>query len=127
LLPTKHRPPLDGDATDHGGGHQRAAENRDHRRALGEHDPLRRAMRTRSKVAFRYRDGDGIASERTVRPLSLAFFGATWLLAAWCELRADFRSFRPDRMTAARVLSERFRPEPGKTLADFRARQAVAD
>ena len=80
---------------------------------------LRRAVRGQIKVRFRYTDVLGRASERTVRPLSLAYFGPVWVLAAWCELRVDFRTFRLDRMEGFEVTGERFRPEPGKTLHDF--------
>jgi predicted DNA-binding transcriptional regulator YafY len=80
---------------------------------------LRLALRRRLKVYFRYRDGEERASARTVRPLALSFYGPSWLLAAWCELRQDFRSFRLDRMAELEVLDERFRPEPGKMLHDF--------
>ena len=59
---------------------------------------LRRAVRGQIKVHFRYSDVLARASERTVRPLSLAYFGPVWVLAAWCELRDDFRTFRLDRM-----------------------------
>jgi predicted DNA-binding transcriptional regulator YafY len=58
-------------------------------------------------------------SERTVRPLSLAFFGPVWLMAAWCELREDFRTFRLDRIDDLEVGGERFKTERGKTLNDF--------
>ena len=80
---------------------------------------LRRAVRGQIKVHFRYTDVLGRASERTVRPLSLAYFGPVWVLAAWCELRVDFRTFRLDRMEGFEVTPARFRPEPGKTLHDF--------
>lgn len=80
---------------------------------------LRQALRRQLKVRFRYRDGEGQKSERTVRPLSLAYYGPVWLLAAWCELREDFRSFRLDRIDDFRVEPDRFRAEPGKTLNDF--------
>jgi predicted DNA-binding transcriptional regulator YafY len=80
---------------------------------------LRHALRRRLKIHFDYRDGDERASTRTVRPLALSFYGPAWLLAAWCELRSDFRSFRLDRMAGLEVLDERFRPEPGKTVQDF--------
>jgi predicted DNA-binding transcriptional regulator YafY len=80
---------------------------------------LRRAVRNRSKVHFAYADVLGRTSERTVRPLSLAYFGPVWVLAAWCELREDFRTFRLDRMQEFRVTDARFRPEPGRTLNDF--------
>ena len=80
---------------------------------------LRRALRNLLKVHFRYRDAASEASERTVRPLCLAYFGPVWLLSAWCELRDDFRTFRIDRIEGFDVPGERFRPESGKTLHDF--------
>jgi predicted DNA-binding transcriptional regulator YafY len=80
---------------------------------------LRRAIRERRKVAFRYRAQLGKNSSRLVRPLLLAFYGPVWLLAAWCETRKDFRVFRLDRMSNMAVRDERFRAERGKTAADF--------
>jgi predicted DNA-binding transcriptional regulator YafY len=80
---------------------------------------LRRALRSQLKVHFRYRNALGEASERTVRPLCLAYFGPVWLLAAWCELRTDFRTFRLDRIDGFEVQADRFRVEPGKALHDF--------
>lgn len=80
---------------------------------------LRGALRSQLKVHFRYTDYAGRQTVRTVRPLSLAYFGPIWLLAAWCELRDDFRTFRLDRIDDFEVLQERFRVEPGKTLQEF--------
>jgi predicted DNA-binding transcriptional regulator YafY len=80
---------------------------------------LRRAVRGQTKVHFCYTDVLGQPSERTVRPLSLAYFGPVWVLAAWCELRTDFRTFRLDRIEGFTATAERFRPESGKTLHDF--------
>lgn len=80
---------------------------------------LRRALRNQLKVHFRYCDAHAEASERTVRPLCLAYFGPVWMLSAWCELREDFRTFRLDRIEGFEVLPSRFRQEPGKTLHDF--------
>jgi predicted DNA-binding transcriptional regulator YafY len=80
---------------------------------------LRRALRRRLKVHLHYRDSEDRASARVVRPLALFFYGPVWLLAAWCELREDFRSFRLDRMSELHVLDERFRLERGKTIQDF--------
>ena len=85
---------------------------------------LRRAVRDKRKIRFGYRDGEDRPTERYVRPLALAFFGPVWLLAAWCELRQDFRVFRLDRMSGLRVLDEPFRAERGKTARDFLARDA---
>jgi predicted DNA-binding transcriptional regulator YafY len=80
---------------------------------------LRRAVRGRLKLAFTYRDGTGIATHRTVRPLLISFFGPVWTLTCWCELRQDFRTFRLDRVTELNVLDQAFRPEPGRTLHDY--------
>jgi predicted DNA-binding transcriptional regulator YafY len=85
-------------------------------------EPLRRAAEGRRLVRLRYRDLKDAESERRVRPLGCFFWSEVWTLAAWCELREDFRNFRIDRITALDVLDERFRDEPGRTLADlFRA------
>jgi predicted DNA-binding transcriptional regulator YafY len=80
---------------------------------------LRRAVNGRLKVRFHYRDLKDRGTERTVRPLALAFYGPVWLLASWCELRQDFRSFRFDRISDLTVLRETFPPERGKTIQDF--------
>jgi predicted DNA-binding transcriptional regulator YafY len=80
---------------------------------------LRRAVNGRLKVRFHYRDLKDRDSERTVRPLALAFYGPIWLLASWCELRQDFRSFRFDRISELTILNETFPAERGKTIQDF--------
>ncbi len=80
---------------------------------------LREAVQARDKVFIHYRDLGDKASERTLRPLGCFYWGKVWTLAAWCEHRNDFRSFRVDRVTYVRRLDERFRDEPGRTLADL--------
>lgn len=79
---------------------------------------LRRAIRERRRVHFAYVDAKGDPSTRTIHPLGMYFFGPIWLVAAWCELRDDFRAFRPDRMRDLSV-REPFAPEPGRSLQDF--------
>lgn len=83
---------------------------------------LRAAVRDRAKLWIHYRDEKGSETRRVLRPLALAFYSPVWLLVAWCELRADFRTFRADRILALETLPERFAPEPGRTLADYLAR-----
>lgn len=83
---------------------------------------LRRALREKRKLRCAYTDGVGERTERVVRPLSLAYFGPVWMLAAWCELRVDFRVFRLDRIDGFAVLDDHFKPEPGKSLTEFLSR-----
>ncbi len=82
-------------------------------------EQLRLAAEARHVVRLVYLDLKGERSERRLRPLGSFFWGQVWTLAAWCELRQAFRSFRVDRIEALEVLDERFRDEPGKTLPDL--------
>jgi predicted DNA-binding transcriptional regulator YafY len=80
---------------------------------------IRPAIEARRKVWLHYRDVNEAETERLVRPLGLFFWGYTWSLTAWCELRADFRSFRLDRIVEFRILEDAFQDEPGRTLEDY--------
>jgi predicted DNA-binding transcriptional regulator YafY len=82
---------------------------------------LRQAVRNLSKVKFNYQRADGEKSVRTVHPLGLAYWGRTWTLVAWCELRDEFRHFRLDRMSNLIESGDTFMPQQGRTLEDFLA------
>jgi len=85
-------------------------------------DQMREAINGRRLLRFEYVRQDGESSTRDVRPLALYFWGSVWTLAAWCELRDDFRSFRVDRISNPALLDGTFVEEPGKTLEDFISR-----
>ena len=80
---------------------------------------LRDAASARRRIRFDYADAKGAATTRTARPLACYHWESVWTLAAWCEQRDAFRSFRVDRMRTLDVLDEVFRDEPGRTLPDF--------
>ncbi|MBI5815490.1 MAG: YafY family transcriptional regulator [Nitrospinae bacterium] len=88
-------------------------------------DVLHSAINGSQRVALRYSDEKGAGSRRVIRPLGLYFWGKVWTLAAWCELRKDFRTFRVDRILSATVRKEVFKDEKGKTLEDFLKRAWV--
>ena len=79
---------------------------------------VREAIRSSRRLRFAYSDEAQRRSVRTVRPLAVAFWGKTWTMASWCELRSDFRSFRIDRLEAVE-LGDGYTPEAGRTLDDF--------
>ena len=81
--------------------------------------PVRTALSEQKKLRIAYERADGGKSRRTVWPLGTFFWGRSWTLAAWCELREDFRNFRLDRMQAVEVLGDCFDPEPGRSLRDY--------
>jgi predicted DNA-binding transcriptional regulator YafY len=91
----------------------------------GALEGLRRAIRAREVVTLDYLRLDGTTTSRDVRPLELELWGRVWTLAAWCELRGDFRTFRVDRLRGWRLAGRRFRPEPGRRIEDYRARAAA--
>jgi predicted DNA-binding transcriptional regulator YafY len=80
---------------------------------------LRRAIRERRTARLSYVDRVSAATERTIRPLGLFFWGNGWTVAAWCELRQGFRGFRLDRVQKLELTDQRFEDEAGQTLADF--------
>jgi predicted DNA-binding transcriptional regulator YafY len=83
---------------------------------LGE---VRDAINHRMRLFLDYRDADAEVTERIVWPLTLAYWGASWSLGAWCELRQAFRNFRIDRITSVKSLRSTFPDEPGKRLEDY--------
>jgi predicted DNA-binding transcriptional regulator YafY len=88
-----------------------------------EVDPMREtlnaAINDHAVLHLTYADDGSKQSKRNVRPLALHFWGSVWTLAAWCELRVDFRNFRLDRIRDCQRTGATFSDEPGKTLADF--------
>lgn len=94
-------------------------------------NPLMKAMRgaldAEHKLRLSYRDKKGNATERVVWPVALGFFEEAEVLAAWCELRADFRHFRLDRIGEIDVLDERL-PTPRRSLlAEWRLAESDID
>lgn len=86
---------------------------------------LRAAIRLEQKLVIDYADAAGRATKRTVWPIGLAFFEQTRILIAWCELRADFRSFRADRMRGIALLPERYPKRRRTLMADWKRREGI--
>ena len=85
----------------------------------------REALVAQRRMQLKYANERGEETERTVRPLGVFFWGRTWTLAAWCELRSGFRNFRLDRVGEV-TLRDRFEEEPGRTLRDMLAQYGPA-
>jgi predicted DNA-binding transcriptional regulator YafY len=83
---------------------------------------LRVAVQAQQKLQVRYTDAGGQNSLRVLRPLGCFYWGKVWTLAAWCESRLAFRSFRLDRIHHLQTVPGKagtFADEAGKTLADY--------
>ena len=77
-------------------------------RHIPQMDRLRHAINERRVLEMGYTKENGELSRRAVRPLGLFFWGSVWTLAAWCELRNDYRTFRVDRITDLKESERRF-------------------
>jgi predicted DNA-binding transcriptional regulator YafY len=75
-------------------------------------------IRSGRKIRIRYRNQETQDSERTIWPVIIGYAETVRLLAAWCELRQDFRHFRTDRILAAEFLDENYGCRP----SDLRTR-----
>lgn len=80
---------------------------------------LREAVQAKRKVRVDYQDAAASRSQRVLWPLGCFYWGSVWTLAAWCEMRQDFRGFRVDRMASIDQLDDVVKPIAGRTLADF--------
>ena len=86
---------------------------------------LRDAILAERKLALSYVDKRGTSSERVVWPVAIGFFENTEVLAAWCEVRQDFRHFRLDRIASARKLEASLPKRHAVLLADWRASEGL--
>ncbi|HTN85663.1 MAG TPA: YafY family protein [Sorangium sp.] len=86
---------------------------------------VRRCIREQRKAQIAYADRRGAASERVVWPIALGFFERARVVVAWCEERADFRSFRADRIARWTTSGDRFGRPRAALLAEWRAREAI--
>ncbi|WP_371094700.1 helix-turn-helix transcriptional regulator [Streptomyces sanglieri] len=82
------------------------------------------ACRDGERLRFEYRDHSGSASRRTVEPHRLVCTERRWYLVAWDLDRADWRTFRADRITPTPPHGPRFVPRepPAEDLAAYVAR-----
>ncbi|MGH3681746.1 MAG: helix-turn-helix transcriptional regulator, partial [Natronosporangium sp.] len=73
------------------------------------------------RLRFDYRDHDGSDSVRSVEPYRLVHTGRRWYLLAWDADRADWRTFRVDRLTPRTPTGPRFSPRqpPASDLAAY--------
>ena len=86
---------------------------------------LRSAIRDNHRLAIVYRDERERLTERTCLPLAVIYYIEVTVLAAWCELRGDFRHFRADRIVACHKTGDRFAESAPQLRRDWRARRGI--
>ncbi|MCU1726965.1 YafY family transcriptional regulator [Pseudomonas sp. 7P_10.2_Bac1] len=83
---------------------------------------LRDAIRQEQKVIIEYNDAGQTSTQRLIRPVCIGYFDGFRILAAWCELRDDFRHFRLARMTRCVTSTAFFTGQGGWLLSQWKIR-----
>jgi predicted DNA-binding transcriptional regulator YafY len=89
--------------------------------------PIRQAIRAECKLILRYVDAKGECSRRTVWPIVLGFFDRSRVLAAWCELRQDYRHFRTDRIIGLRLTDKRYPRRRRALMREWREIEGIPE
>jgi predicted DNA-binding transcriptional regulator YafY len=87
---------------------------------------LASACRRHQRLRVRYRNRSGSDSARTVEPHRLVSTGYRWYLMAFDVERADWRTFRVDRITDTAEAGGRFVPREPPDPASFVARAVTS-
>ena len=82
---------------------------------------IRAAIRDSAKLYISYADEQGRRTNRTIWPIAMAYYVDVTLVGAWCELRADYRNFRVERIQSSRVLDEHFDQDNGRLFREWSA------
>ncbi len=79
------------------------------------------ACRDLERLSFAYHSHEGATTDRTVEPYRLVHAGGRWYLIAWDVKRADWRTFRLDRVDLRLPAGPRFarRPPPSDDIATY--------
>ena len=86
---------------------------------------LRCAVRDHRRLALVYRDEREQLTERTCLPLAVVYYIEVTVLAAWCELRDDFRHFRADRIVACHETGDGFADQASQLRRDWRVERGM--
>lgn len=88
---------------------------------------IRKAIRTERRLWIAYADERGATTERIVWPIALAFYDRVRVIVAWCELRAGYRHFRIDRISALEARDTRFPRRRAILLREWHAVQGIPE
>ncbi len=88
---------------------------------------IRDSIRREHKLSITYRDEAGNLSERTIWPISIAFFDTSRVVTGWCELRQAYRNFRIDRIGALTPTNLRYPRRRAVMFKEWREAQGIPE
>ncbi|MFA6265706.1 MAG: YafY family protein [Pseudolabrys sp.] len=93
---------------------------------IGALAPVRDAIRRERKLDIDYSDGGKAATRRTIWPFAVGFFEQARIVAAWCELRQDYRHFRIDRITTITETGTRYPRRRVTLMKEWQQQMGIA-
>jgi predicted DNA-binding transcriptional regulator YafY len=81
---------------------------------------VRKAIRNEHIVDIGYIDASGAETQRRIWPFALGFYDRVRVVAAWCEMRNDFRNFRTDRIQSMEPQGKRYPRRKAEMLKAWR-------
>lgn len=81
---------------------------------------VRKAIRNEHIVEIGYVDAAGVETERKIWPFALGYYDRVRVIAAWCEIRNDFRNFRTDRIQRMEPQGKRYPRRKAELLKAWR-------
>lgn len=82
---------------------------------------IRDACWREEALTISYVDREGVATSRTIWPLTIVYLDNMLVILARCCLREDFRMFRVERIKRVATTGVSFRPRRAALLRDYRA------
>ena len=87
---------------------------------------VRAAIRDEHKLVLHYVDREGEETQRVIWPVAIGFFRRAQVIAAWCEMRRDYRHFRTDRIVRVRPTAERYPRRRSVLMKEWREIEGIA-
>jgi predicted DNA-binding transcriptional regulator YafY len=88
---------------------------------------VRAAIRGEHKLVLHYVDRDGEETQRAIWPIAIGFFKRAQVIAAWCELRSDYRHFRTDRIVRVGATDQRYPRRRRVLMKEWREVEGVTE
>ncbi|MDP2697249.1 YafY family protein [Thalassospira sp.] len=88
---------------------------------------IRKACWEEQEIEIGYRDQEGTASQRIIRPLAIVYNDHVLTVLAWCCLRDDYRMFRIDRVDGVSSKGTSFRPRRVSLLRVYLAKLSARE
>lgn len=86
-------------------GNVKLENNKDEK---GKYNTINKAIKNKNKMSINFLSADGSCKDRIIHPCDMFFYDNSWYVSAYCELRAEIRHFRLERILSYYLLAEKY-------------------